>query len=224
MEYGDGLTAERREEIAKGLGLSGVPRPRYDDLPAAMDPLEAEMRANHKKALACIDAIASHAFMRYLPNNLVVDQTLDARVFKKEYSFGASVRTDRGIPVNPKITAATGITAYPCEKNWYNLLAQGVMRYYQFYLAIAISPCLIFRTRGEKSRMGRRYGTRFNIAPMVGVIFKLDRRRRDGALLAESVAMTGIIHDKSVESTNVVHPVPIEGGIVGPDGKPLAIN
>jgi hypothetical protein len=217
-EYGDGLTPERRAEVAKMLGLDGPITPRYDDLPKAMDPVDSAKRANHRKALKLLDSIASAAFMRYLPDRLQIDKTLDARVWRDGYSFAATTRTDMPLPVNQKITAATGITSFPCEKNWYNLLAQKIMLYYDYYGARGISPCLVFRSRGEKTKMGRYYGAAFNIAAMVGVLFKLDRKPKDGQTLADSMGAMGALHSADLQAENRVMPV---GNLGFPGDKDL---
>jgi len=212
-EYGDGLSVERRAEVAKMLGLDGAPRPRYDDLPKAMDPVDQAKRANFRKALKCADPIASLAFMRYLPNKLVIDQTMDARVWKDGYSFAATTRTDAALPVNRKIAAATGLTSVPCEKNWYNLLSQKIMLFYEYYGAVAMSPPIIFRSRGEKTKFGRYFGQRMDIAAMVGVLFKLDHRG--------NTASIGALHDAGLSAENRVMPVGQLGFPEGLKNQPL---
>jgi len=199
-ESGD-MTPERKAEVAKELGLADVPRPRYDDLPEVHDLPTVREKWNFMKAVALVDPLASAAFMNYLPSRLVVDQSINPREYRQGWSWCTHVRTDKPIPVNRKITAATGIGHGRNEKNWYGWLAQWVLRVYTELNARSVSPCLVWRTRGERKR------GRYVIVPVLGVIFKLDRTPPDGRRIEDMVNQMGLLHPSALGGENRVQPV-----------------
>lgn len=194
------MTAERRAEVVKELGFASMPVPRYEDLPKTHDVSAVQEKWNFMKALTCVDVLASARFMNYLPNGIVVDQSMDPRSFKRGWTTALKLDTSQPIPVNNKITAATGIGHELNESNWYTWLAQHLWWYYQESGAKAISPCLVFRTRGEKKR--RRWVAR----PMLGVTCMMDRSSPYSTVELSQGAQIGMLHPSTMEAENKVLP------------------
>lgn len=194
------MNAAEEKEIAADLGLDELPPPRYADLPREQpDPEEATEVMNFKKALALVDPVATAAFSRYIPDMIPVDQSLDSRSWSRGYSFAVRTPTDKPIRVNPKITAATGITGARNEKNWYMLIAQRMLQLYIEMGAYSMSPPLIYRTTVRDKRT--------NARPTVGAIFKFGRRPPDGMTLASIQASWGVIHDATLDTKTRFAPV-----------------
>ena len=207
-----GMTAERRDEVIRELGLQNLPNPRYDDLPKAHDVAAVQEKWNFMKAMTCVDVLASARFMNYLPNGIVVDQSMDPRSFKRGWTTALKLDTSQPIPVNNKITAATGIGHELNESNWYTWLAQHLWWHYQESGARAISPCLVFRTRGERRRR------KWVAKPMLGVTCMMDRSAAYSADQFQG-AQVGILHPTTEHAANRVMPaaqVTMEG-----DGEPI---
>lgn len=206
------MTPERQEEVAKALGMDSLPVPDYDDLPDVHDGEAARQAFNFKKAIACVDVLASHTFMgQFMPSTIPIDQAMDPRVFKRGWSQSVVIDTSRPIPVNAKITAVTGITRERKESNWYGWLAQNIQWAFTESGARAMSPVLIFRARGEK-RMGK-----WLSRPIIGAVYTLDRTPRDGVCMSDMMASVGVLHRSTHHSDNKVLPVGIDSRAVESD-------
>jgi len=141
-----------RDEIKRQLGIDKLPPPRLEGLPDVADVQRLSGRGalRYRKLTSLIDPIETAAFVRYIPSDVCIDQTLDGRVFHPENSIARSIRTDIEIPVVPKVTAATGITAAPTAENHYIWLA-GLLKWAKDELGFAAcAPPLIFRTNGAQ--------------------------------------------------------------------------
>ena len=195
------MTPERRAEVAKALGMDSIPKPRYDDLPAVHDVSSVQERWNFMKALACVDSLGTAAFHKYLPDRLVIDQQMNAREFRRGWSYAIHLDTSKPVPSNRKIKAATGIGTGRNESNWYGWLAQWCMRAYEELGARKMAPPLLWRTRGEKLH------GRYAIVPVLGVIIKLDRTPPDGLRMEDLAGSVGILHPSSMQTENRVVPV-----------------
>ena len=197
------MTVERKAEVAKELGLESIPKPRYDDLPEVHDVSAVQERWNFMKAIAFVDPLASATFMNYLPSRLAIDQSMNAREYRRGWSWCVHLDRSKPIPVNRKITAATGITSARNEKNWYTWLAQHILRVYTELGARAMAPVLVWRTHGE-----RRHG-HWLAVPVLGVIFKLDRTPPYGRAMEDMVAQVGVLHPSTTEAKNKVLPAAV---------------
>lgn len=173
-----------KEDVLKELGLDQMPEAR---LPGSAPAGNINPRSNmkFKMAVQLIDAIESAAFMKYLPDWIVIDQSLDPRSFDPEHSRIMSLFTDIPIPMHPKIAKALGMTDQPHAQNHYIWLAQDVARHISELGASACSPVHIFRTSGAE---GHR--------PMLGVIFKLKFDVPDGLTREHLGANLGLLSDK----------------------------
>jgi hypothetical protein len=206
------MTPERRLEVAAELGMDQIPIPRYEDLPEVTDAAWATEKYNFQKALQCVDAVASAAFMGYVERlGLPIDQAMDPRQFKRGWSQALQLDTSRPIPVNAKVTAATGITKTRCEANWYGWLALNIKWTFDESGARAISPVLMARTEGIR-RNGRVIG-RYLIP-----VYKLDRTPKYGMTEAEMMASVGITHPSTTPSEN--RRLPIAGRLSTRDDLP----
>lgn len=186
MSLAAALTPELEAQLAREFGLDEMPAPRYDDLPTpAMNPEDVSRGINFVKAVQLVDSILSAAVMRYAPPTLFVDQSMDARVFCRQYSHSVLVPKHRPIPVNRKITAATGIGYHNTLENR-SIWAWTEIRWvYDQLGANAISPVLAFEvTQGPRRE-------RF-----MGVIFKVGIRKIDGRRLEDGFASVGLLHPK----------------------------
>lgn len=176
-----------QEEVLKNLGLDKMPEAR---LPGS-DPVgNVNPRSNivFKMAVQLIDPIESAAFMKYLPDWIVVDQSLDPRSFDPDHSRAMSLFTDAPIPMHPKISKALGMTSEPNAQNHYIWLAQDVARHVVELGASAISPVHIFRTSGGD-------GNR----PLLGAIFKVKYDIPDGLSREDVGANLGHLGGKRLE-------------------------
>jgi len=175
-----------REEIRKELGLDKLPEAR---LPGAEPAGNTNPRSNitFKMAVQLVDPIESEAFMRYLPDWIPVDQSLDPTSFDPQHSRAMSLFTDEKIPMHPKIARALGMTEVPHAQNHYIWLAQDVARHISELGAEAVSPVRIFRTSGGN---GHR--------PMLGCIFKVRYDLPDGLTRADIGSNIGLIMDRRI--------------------------
>ncbi len=186
-----------QKEILQKLGLDTLPGPRYQVTDPHHIPSGSQL-LNFKKALKLVDAIETAAFGRYIPDTLIVDQSLDSRAFSAAHSRAIMIRTDLPIPGGPKVFRSTGIGAEPNTHTHYLWLAQELKRHVDELGATAISPPLIFRTSGHD-----------DTAPLLGAVFKLDLRPKDGqtaedmganwALLGPRAPQVHLDEDESLE-------------------------
>ena len=164
-----------QKEILSSLGLDRPPTGRYEVGVPHTVPIGSRL-LNFKKALQLVDPIETASFGRYIPNDLVIDQSIDTRVYNPDTSRMVPIRTDLPIPTGPKVERATGIGAEPNAHNHYLWLATELKRHVVELGASAVSPPLIFRTHG--------YG---GTVPLLGAMFSLVVRPADG-LTKEDVA------------------------------------
>jgi hypothetical protein len=186
-----------QQEILSKLGLDRPPTGRYEVGVPHSQPSGSQL-LNFKKALQLVDPIETASFGRYIPNDLVIDQSIDTRVFDPENSKMVPIRTDLPIPSGPKVYRATGIGSEPNAHNHYLWLAQELRRHVIELGARATSPPLIFRTHG--------YG---GTVPLLGAMFTLDTRPPTGltkddiganwALLAPKAPQVHLDEDESPE-------------------------
>lgn len=174
-----------REDIRKELGLDKLPEAR---LPGAEPAGNLNPRSNitFRMAVQLIDPIESEAFMRYLPDWIQVDQSLDPTSFDPGHSRVMSLFTDQKIPMHPKIARALGMTDQPHAQNHYIWLAQDVARHVVELGAAATSPVRIFRTSGGD-------GNR----PLLGAIFKLRYEIPTGLTREDIGSNLGLLMDKA---------------------------
>jgi hypothetical protein len=206
-----GMTAERQAEVAKELGMDAIPKPRYDDLPNVRDAAWATEKWNFLKALAFEDPVASAAFMGYMEaTGIPIDQSIDPRQFKRGWTQAAKLDMSEPIPVNDKITAATGITSTPCEANWYGWFAGQIKWIFDESGARAMSPVIISRTTGIR-RWGRWLGK------YLFAIYKLDRTPAYGKTEMDMVANVGILHPQLERQENRRLPIAGRSEIPGID-------
>lgn len=173
-----------KEDIKKALGLDKLPEAR---LKGSEPAANTNPRSNitFKMAVQLIDPIESEAFMRYLPDWVQVDRSLDPTTFDPDHSRAMSLFTDEKIPMHPKIARALGMTEEPHAQNHYIWLAQDVARHITELGAVAISPVRIFRTSGGN---GHR--------PLLGAVFKLRYELPDGVTREDVGANIGLLMDK----------------------------
>lgn len=173
-----------KEEVLQKLGLDKMPEARMKGLEQREIPSGGGM-LKWKKACQLLDAIESAAFMRYCPDGIVVDQSLDPTSFDPSHSRIISIPTDRPAPVNPKITRATGISANNTAQDQYLYLWTEVVRYVMELGASAISPIRVFRTSGAEGTV-----------PLLGAVFKLDYKIPDGLTREDIGSNLGWLSDK----------------------------
>lgn len=176
--------------ILKELHLERIPQPRYD-VPIPRASIEdGTALINHKKAMSCVDVLETAAFERYIPNAIIIDKSLDARVFIPGWSYAICVPTDRPTPVNSKVTTATGITSQINRENHFLELAVCLQRAYDEYAARGMSPPLIWRTSGALGADNR------PTIPLLGCSVVFDRRPTDGRSAEDIMNDVGIIAPK----------------------------
>lgn len=157
---------------------------------AGADPvgnLNPRSQITFKMAVALIDPIESASFMRYIPDWVEVDNSLDPRAFSPDHSRAISIFTDVPIPTHPKITRATGISSLPTAQNQYLFLSLEIQRHIVELGAAAISPVHLFRTSGGE---GHR--------PLLGAIFKVRYEIPDGLSREDIGANLGVLSEKRV--------------------------
>ena len=192
------MTPERQVELARAMGLDAPPRLRME-APAAAPP--SEFRPKFYKALMLVDQIETWAFERFLPDFIVIDQNIDARIHSPELSFAVCVRTDIPPPSNLKIWNATGIQPDTnTAENQYRWLAVEVGRHYRELGAVAMGLPLVYRTNGKKGL----------IVPYLGAILKFDRTPKDGQLREDMMADVGVLVPRGTQVKGRDMPWPTE--------------
>ena len=176
--------------IAKALevlGLDRAPDPRYKVTDPHTVPSGKQL-LNHKKAIQLVDAIESASFMRFVPDDIQIDQSLDARLFHPQYSRAVMLRTDLPVPSGPKIAKVLGITGEATAENHYRWLWVEVRRFITELGATAISPVLITRTNGANGTI-----------PLLIASFKLDLRPATGQTFDDIGANLALLGHRAPE-------------------------
>ena len=167
------MTPERERELAAEYGLDKAPELRYDDVPEGNVPFNTGGLVLFHKTLALVDSLRTAAFQHYLSDKCVIDQTMDARSWSRQYSFSTMVRTDVPPPVNERITRATGIRPTLDDRDYFIWLRDKVSEFWTILGAKKMAPPLIY-CGGDH---WRRWSKKERIAgakPFMGVIMKFD--------------------------------------------------
>lgn len=179
---------DEKAEALKLLGLDRAPDARLPGLWEHDAPPPGRALLNFKKALQLVDMLETAAFEKYIPDGVVIDQTMDARAFSPEYSKCVMLRTDQPIPSNRRVFASTGIGVEPNAHNHYLWLAQELGRHVLELGARAIAPPLIFRTCGADETV-----------PFLGLILKIDPRPTDGLTALDQGANWALLGQRPPE-------------------------
>ena len=179
---------EQREESLDALGLKKAPEARIPGLWEQEAPPSGSALLNFKKALQLVDPIETAAFSKYITNDIVIDQSLDAHSFSPDASRCITLRTDCPIPSTYKIFRSTGIGTLPNSHNHYLWLAQEFRRHFIELGARAIAPPLLFRTNGASGTV-----------PFIGLIMKLDTRPKDGMTVIDQGANWALLGPRAPE-------------------------
>jgi len=181
------MTWERvdEEEIKRKLGVDRLPDPRLPVPHELPTPGKGDL-VNYRKALELVDIIETAAFEKYLPDDVVIDQTVDTRAFDPGSTRAISIRTDMPIPSNYRIFRSTGIGREPNSHNYYLWMAQEIKRHVLELGACAISRPYIFRVGGQQKTV-----------PFIGAIFKVIVKPKDGQTELDMGARWGLLTPKS---------------------------
>lgn len=172
------------------MGLHKVPELRYDDVPDENVPLEKKI--NLRKALMLVDRIQTAAFEFYIPDEIIIDQTMDATVYSEGRTFAELVRTDIPPPSNDRIARATsrpdlgpGVRPVLSDRDFMVWLSLVFKWYWTGLSARRAAPPLIFSGRGDRRKWGAK--------PFLGIIMKFDRTPADGRTVDDMVASVGVM-------------------------------
>jgi hypothetical protein len=160
---------DQRADALKALGLDKAPDARVPGLWEQDAPPPGRALLHFRKAVQLVDPIETAAFEKYIPDGVIIDQSMDARHFHKDYSKCVMLRTDQPIPSNRRVFASTGIGVEPNAHNHYLWLAQELGRHFLEMGADAIAPPLLFRTSGADGTV-----------PFLGLVMKLRPKIPDG--------------------------------------------
>jgi len=163
-------------EALKKMGLSEAPKPRYDDLPAPLGSPDISKLVNHTKAKMLVDPILTAKFARYIPDAVIVDQSIDSLSFRPDWSFCLTVRTDIPPPVNALMTRVTGIRPIIDDGNFMLWIGREIENYANTLGTFRIGPPQVFRT-----------------ADLMGAMVKYDRTPATGQTIHDSEAGIGLL-------------------------------
>jgi hypothetical protein len=167
------VTPEREAELAAQYGLDEVPTPRYEDLPEPNKPFNTSGLVTFHKTLALVDRLRTAAFHRYIHDSCIIDQTMDASVWSPEHSFTAMIRTDVPLPVNERITRATGIQPTMDDRDYFMWLRDVVSEQWTVLGAKKMAPPLIY-CGGDHWRRWSKKERLSGAKPFMGFIAKYD--------------------------------------------------
>ena len=170
------INAALTGEAIRKMGLTEVPKPRYDDLPAPVGQSDISKLVNHGKAKMLVDPILTAKFARYIPDTLIIDNAIDTLSYRPDWSFCLHVRTDMAPPVNRKITAVTGIAAIIDDGNFMQWIGLEMHNLANVLGTFRIGPPHVFRTKD-----------------LMGVIVKYDRTPQNGRRVEDSEADIGLL-------------------------------
>jgi hypothetical protein len=176
-------------DLLRELRLDRIPEPREAvPMPRATIRDSGEI-INFRKALACVDALETAAFTRYIPDGVDVDQKISTKTFVPGWSQAFMVPTDRPVPMNEKVAAAlrVNITDASTKAAYFAELGAQLGRYCSEFGVRRISPPLVFSTSGAKDDRG------VKTTPLLGVIVTLDRTPADGQTQADMMNDVGVL-------------------------------
>jgi hypothetical protein len=178
-------------DMLRELRLDKIPQPREAVPSPRADIRNSGQIINFKKALACVDALETAAFERFIPDGVTVNQSVDTRTFVPGWSMAFMVPTDQPVPMNEKVAAAlkVNITDASTKAAYFAELGSQIRRAYSEYGARSISPPLVFSTSGAKTEVGRR------TTPFIGVIVTFDRTPPDGLTELDLMQDVGVLAD-----------------------------
>jgi hypothetical protein len=190
------VTPERQLEIAKSMGLSEVPKPRYHDLPVENNPINTGRLINFKKmVMLCNDTILTNSFWPYIPDCVVIDHQMDGRIYSGENCFATLIRTDVPPPVNDTITRNTGIKPTMDFVNFLIWMGLVLKEWWTVLKPRSMAPPLLCRGYG-----GREYRKSVGAHPFLGLAAKYDLRPPDGQTQADIRASYGALIPMNIES------------------------
>jgi len=166
------MNPDRQKELARQLGLDGVPKLRYEEAPDENPSLDHQI--NFRKAVQLIDPIRTAAFEGFIPEKCVIDQEMDGHVFVEGKSDALLIRTDVPPPVDPRFNAAnrlvTRATKIPFrldDRAFFIWLGCELDLRWISWGARRMAPPLIFAGRGDSKVPGAR--------PFIGLILQFAR-------------------------------------------------
>lgn len=170
------LEAKLTAEALKQLGLSEVPKPRYDDLPAVPETPDIGRLVNHTKAKMLVDPLLTAKFTRYIPDEMIVDPAIDTLSFRPDWSIDIQIDTTRAPSVNAKLTRVTGIRPVIDDGNFMLWLGLEIKNRAAYFGSYRIGPPQVYRTK-----------------EYMGVMVKFDRTPQNGRTIHDSEADIGLL-------------------------------
>lgn len=174
-----------RQQALDALGLANAPAPRLPGLWEQPAAPPGKQILNFKKALQLVDPIETATFAKYIPDDVIIDQAMDARSFSTEGSKCVMLRTDVPIPSVRAVFRSTGIGSEPNAHNHYLWLGQELGRHFLELGARAMAPPLVFRTNGANGTV-----------PFLGLVMRLDLRPKDGQTVLDQGANWALMGEK----------------------------
>lgn len=180
-------------DLLRELKLEKIPQPREAVPSPRADIRNSSQIINFKKAVACVDALETAAFERFIPDGVSVNQQVDTRTFVPGWSMAFMVPTDRPVPMNEKLAALMNVklTDASTKAAYFAELGTQIRRAYSEYGARSISPPLVFSTSGAKTEIGK------STTPFIGVIVTFDRTPPDGLTELDLMNDVGVLADVS---------------------------
>ena len=170
------LNAILTGETLRKMGLSEAPKPRYDDLPAPVGQPDISKLVNFNKAKLLVDPLLTAKFTRFIPDAMIVDQSIDSLSFRADWCFCFHIPTDVPPPVNAKITRVTGIRPIIDDGNFMLWLGREIENMANVIGTFRIGPPHVFRTR-----------------EIMGVMVKYDRTPANGQTIYDKEARIGLL-------------------------------
>ena len=163
-------------EALKQMGLSELPKPRYEDLPATPEQVDVSKLVNHGKCKMLVDPLLTAKFTRYIPDVMIVDQSIDTLSYRPDWSFCPNIRTDIAPAVNEKMARITGIRPVIDDGNFMLWLGRELENMANVLGTFRIGPPQVFRTKD-----------------LMGVMVKFDRAPQDGRRIEDSEPDLGLL-------------------------------
>jgi hypothetical protein len=179
-------------EILRECGLAEVPKIRYEDLPGPVGSTDTSRLVNWAKARQLVDPLMSARFERFIPDDIVIDLTIDTSSFKDEWSICPTVRRDIKPPVNDLVTRQTGITESLDLDNLMRWLALEIGNIATAFGTKRMGRPMVWMTTQKDESRG--------IYPLLGVMCKFDRTPPYGMTQDEMTANLGVLTPPPIES------------------------